>query len=220
MSESITTKNLHPTTLELFNPQAVDMREELERVRAQIENKAIDAINWYLNRKTREASYSRLLRGTAIILTALGGLMPVLQGLFETGTFAVFGQIGYVFLALAAACVGFDKFFGFSSGWVRFMTTEMAIQQDLAEFQMDWMLLMAEMGEKQPSSDMIQKTLQRLKEFRLQIMSRISQEMQAWAGEFNSNLLQLERSVQAKTTLQPSTSKIETNSSLNEKKET
>lgn len=172
-----------------------------------------------MNRKTREARYSRFLRGAAIILTALGGLMPVLQGLFGTGTFAAFGQIGYIFLALAAACVGFDKFFGFSSGWVRFMTTEMAIQQDLAEFQMDWMLLMAEMGEKQPSSDMIQKVLLRLKEFRLQIIRRISQEMQMWAGEFNSNLLQLEKSVQAKTNFQSAISKTE-KPSLSENKET
>jgi hypothetical protein len=45
------------------------------------------------------------------------------------------GQLGYVMLALAAACVGFDHFFGLSTGWMRFMVTEMSLQQVLAEFQ-------------------------------------------------------------------------------------
>jgi hypothetical protein len=45
---------------------------------------------------------------------------------------------GYVLPALAAACIGFDRFFGISSGWMRSMTTAQALERRLEQLQHDW----------------------------------------------------------------------------------
>jgi hypothetical protein len=42
-----------------------------------------------------------------------------------------------VLLALAAACIGFDRFFGISSGWMRSMTTAQALERRLEQLQYD-----------------------------------------------------------------------------------
>jgi hypothetical protein len=55
--------------------------------------------------------------------------------------------MGYLFLALAAAFVATDKFFGFSSGWIRYIRTGQVLMKELAEFRMDWAMLMAKRGE-------------------------------------------------------------------------
>lgn len=191
------TKNLHPISLEGFDPTAEDRRAELEKLRTQVEHIAQITIDWYLRRKERESKWSRWLRLAAIVFTTIGGLMPIVQG-FNFFPNILIGQAGYVCLALAAACVGCDHFFGFSTAWMRFMTTEAALQHDLAEFQMDWFLLLSEQGKEQPDATMTKRQLERLKIFRLQILKQVRAEMQVWVNEFHSILLQLEHN----TTLQ------------------
>ncbi len=78
------------------------------------------------------------------------------------------------------------------------MTTEMALQRVLAEFQMDWLMLRVELGQQQPDAAMQLRMLERLKQFRLHVLLQIHEEMQMWVNEFHSSLLQLEKSAQLK----------------------
>jgi hypothetical protein len=191
-TQDIDNLNLH--AFSDFNPAASEMRAELEKLRNEAENKAIIAINWYLQRKSKEKAWSQRLRLGAIILASLGGLMPLLQSLLPYA-----GQAGYVLLGMAAACVAVDKFFGFSSAWMRYMTTEIALQRDLAEFQMDWMMLSVELGAQEPDAAMKKHMLARLKTFRLQTLNQLHDEMQLWVHEFHNSLAQLEKTAKIKT---------------------
>lgn len=80
--------------------------------------------------------------------------MPLAQGLPHaiSGQESL-GHFGYIFLALAAGCVAMDKFFGFSSNWMRFMTTSLALQRHLAEFEMDWNILWLEIQDHKPTPE-------------------------------------------------------------------
>src|SRR5690242_19760300 len=81
----------------------------LDRLRTWAEHEAETAITWYLKDKNVKRVGSRALRALAIVLAAAGGVAPLLAaGAARTTNW------GYVLLALAAACVAFDHFFGLS----------------------------------------------------------------------------------------------------------
>jgi hypothetical protein len=164
------------------------------------EANANGSIVWYGKQKRRKARMSRVLRGLAIILTIAGGLTPIVAalGLQNIGTppgrQIQVGQLGYLLLGLAAACVGFDKFFGFSSGWMRYLGAKMAIERALSEFRLDWAMTVAKFRENPPTNDQVQLMIQRVKDFLLTVNNHVEQETQAWVSEFKTNLAEIEKS--------------------------
>ena len=156
------------------------------------EASAIGSIRWYGKQKRRKAVMSRTLRGFAIVFTIAGGLTPIIAALGWSGT--IVGQIGYLLLGLAAACIGFDKFFGFSSGWMRYIKTKMTIERALTDFRLDWAMMVAKLRENSPTTDQVQLMIQRVKEFLLAVNNQVEQETQAWVSEFKTNLAEVEKS--------------------------
>jgi hypothetical protein len=162
-----------------------------------VEARSHETIGWYARAKRSKARWSRALRLSAILLTTLGGLAPVINSLgWATGELqARIGQVGYLLLGLAAACVGMDKFFGLSSGWMRYITSLLAQQRSLSEFRLDWAMMTAKLGEKSPTTDQVQLMLQRLKEFLVVVDAEVEQETKAWIAEFQSSIAEIDRTV-------------------------
>jgi hypothetical protein len=98
---------------------------------------------------------------------------------------------------LAAACVGFDKFFGFSSGWMRYISTKITLERMLGEFRLDWAMMVAKFGPNPPTADQVQLMIQRIKEFLSGVTTQVEQETQAWVLEFKTNLAEIEKSAKA-----------------------
>jgi len=170
----------------------------LKALREEVENKAIESINWYISKKKLKSLGSRFLRVLAILLTCIGGLFPILQGIDLPYIQQVNAQYGYIALAIAATCMALDKFMGLSSSWMRYITTSFSLQKDLAEFQTDWILMWSEVKSDTPTSAQYKKILHRIKAFRLKILTEIEQEIQLWTSEFQSNLAQLQMSTREK----------------------
>ena len=193
-------RNIHPAA---FWGKGKDgnLPTDFDEVYHLVEDLALAAIDWYLKRKAAKSWISTSLRLGAILFTALGGLFPILAGIEQLPQWLQWlgkdpSQYGYIALALAATCLGLDHFFGFSTAWMRFMTTQFALQKALAEFQIDWIMLLKE-REKNPDPAQEKKMLERLKAFRLQVLSEIEKETLTWVEEFKSNLKQLEEQAEA-----------------------
>jgi hypothetical protein len=172
-----------------------DPTGSLTRVYQWAVDKAQEQIAWYDLKKRPKKLGSQWLRALAIILAAIGALFPLIDAAMpDNQTFwAQSGQWGYVAIALAAALVGYDKFFGLSSGWMRYMVTQLSLERALKEFQYDWVILNAQQVE-QPSPQGNHSTLlQRLKDFSLQMDTLVRQETDAWVTEFRANISQLEQ---------------------------
>ncbi len=160
---------------------------------------AMEAIDWYLRDKRGKKRLSQTLRALAILLVAAGGLQPLLAA----------GNVswaspdwGYVLLALAAACVGFDRFFGVSSGWMRYIITAQAIQRRLATFQFDWATECAHVAQSPttPNGDQVlTPRLALLQRFGEDLLDLLQAETTEWVAEFHSNLSQLSQ-LEAHTT--------------------
>jgi hypothetical protein len=165
---------------------------DLEALYRAAERQALAAIDWYHANKKLKSLLSRWLRFLAILLTTLGGLVPILEK-HVTIPFLDNPTYGYLYLPLAAACVGLDRFFGLSSGWMRYLTTSMALQKALVEFQMDWTLIWSEVAGGTPTAEQRKALIERVKAFRLLVAGQVEQETQAWVSEFQTNLSQLEK---------------------------
>jgi hypothetical protein len=171
-----------------------DIEASINTLYYYAETIADQSIRWYWNAKQSKARWSRLLRVGAIVLVTLGGLAPIISSLdwFSQSSHLI-GQLGYISLGLAAACVGFDKFFGFSSGWMRYVLTAMALQEALSAFRMDWAIMSTQLREKALSADEVKPMIQRMRDFVQEIDQSVERETQAWVAEFQTSLAEFDR---------------------------
>lgn len=157
---------------------------------------AADYSQWYDRKKKAFKFWSKGLRFFAIVFAAIGALCPLLDapGIFnnpgELQNRLVLAQWGYVFLAMAASIAGFDYYFGHSSGWMRFIVTQISIERALKEFQFDWALLKVQQNGNPGNTQIF---LQRAKDFTLQIENIVKEETDAWVAEFKTNISQLDK---------------------------
>src|SRR5262245_39663771 len=100
-----------------------DVENSLSELHQYVENQAQKQIQWYWDRKRAKAHTSMFLRFVAIILFALGGLVPIVKATLSATAVAKipfdFGQSGYLLIGVAAGCMGLDRFFGYSTGWIQ-----------------------------------------------------------------------------------------------------
>lgn len=172
-----------------WRPEAVN--DALDKLYRYAEARAIDAINWYMNQRRAKSSASRFLRIAAIVLGSVGGIFPLADVASEGG---VNGERGYVFLAVAAAAVAFDRFFGLSAAWMRYMSTAMWLQRELAEFQLRWATKRAGLRGQAPGDLERDGMLLIIEEFLTVTARRVEQETLEWVSEFRSVLAQLHQS--------------------------
>ena len=178
-----------------FPTVAMDQWNDTEAALTQLyryaEGRAIEAIDWYLADKRGKRSWSRGLRLLAILLVTAGGLQPLLDAAAPGPSRTAWG---YVLLALAAACIGFDRFFGLSSGWMRSMTCAQALERRLEQLQYDWAAECARSATRTVDPKQVQNRLALLRVFSDDMAALLQQETASWVLEFQSSLLRLERS--------------------------
>ena len=160
-------------------------------------------IDWYKKKVRPKRQWSQACRFMAILLFGLAALIPLLKasgvlrdGLGGSAPGQISSQIfelGYVAAALAAGLLAFDRYFGLSSGWIRFIQTELVLEGALDELQYDWVALLTRVQGATPTSDQVQAMIQRLRTFIAFVHSQTQQETQAWIMEFQTNLADLEK---------------------------
>jgi hypothetical protein len=179
-----------------------DVETSLIELRRYVENEAQKQIAWYYAKMRRKAQVSTVLRFAAILLFVMGGLVPIIKATLQPDAIKNipfdFGQAGYLLIGVAAGCVGLDRFFGYSTGWIRYITTAMAIEKSLEEYRMEWARNIAKLRGGPPNEEQLDQLIQTCETFSLAIKTQVEQETKAWVAEFQSNLTQLEKDLQAK----------------------
>jgi hypothetical protein len=154
------------------------------------EAEVTSAIGWYLARRRGPAMWSRSLRALAALLGIVGTITPLVHAAAPT---AVQPEWGFVFLAGGAGCVLFDRIFGFSASWTRYIRTELALQQLLKKAQSDW--AQAYLRTTDSPSDKEQAALLAVIErLRTEAQRIIEDEGTAWVGYLADGVEELTRS--------------------------
>lgn len=186
-----------------------DAAPHVEQLRSYAEEIIENELSWYLRKKRGRSSVSQWLRFLALVLTVLGGLVPLLVAVFDatdgpqaSWTSGIrFGQVGYVLLALAGGLVLLDKYFGFSTGWMRYIVAMQAIEKARESFRLDWIGLRRAFANTPPhtaeQAEVIERMILRARTVILEVKEHSEKETQAWILEFQTNLAQFEKDVKS-----------------------
>ncbi len=182
---------------------AGDVPGSLAKLRQYVEEQADNASAWYLARKGTKSWFSRYMRLGVIVMTALGALLPIAAHLFKSSLspaaadLATSSLIPALLVGLSAALLGADKAFGFSTGWIRYITTAAIIRKALEEFRIEWMLKSSQ-ASSPPTNGQVADLVQAAKTFHLTVEGYVIDETRAWAVEFQNTLAQLEKDANEK----------------------
>lgn len=161
--------------------------------------KAKGASTWYVKNQKWMKRLSKLIRLFSIILFGLGGLIPMVNSLLlENQSDLKIVNLGYIAIAIAGTLLLVDKFFGFSSGWIRFITANMEIDRMIVEFEMRWKIETFGKDLEKISEEDGKVLLTLLMDFIFQINEVMKQETNSWVSEFQSNLAELQKSISNK----------------------
>jgi len=141
-------------------------------------------IQWYERKKRPKRIGSQAIRMISILLSGIGVICPLVDAALNV-EFQL-GELGYVAFAIAGTVFLFDKYFGLSSGWMRFMETQLRLEKTLKEFQYDWTISLAKGND--PTEQLV-----RLREFTVKVESLVIEETLSWIKEFESNFSKLEK---------------------------
>ncbi|MET9967306.1 SLATT domain-containing protein [Streptomyces sp. NPDC006356] len=162
--------------------------ESVRSLRAWAEQEAEDAIEWYFEDKRLKRLGSRVIRGMMIVLATTGTVIP----LAGAAANADIQSWGYVFLAAAAGCKGFDYFFGLSTAWMRDITAAQALRGELNEFRLAWSAELLRDVTGEPEQSVIERRMNLIGGLLGRIRAHLEGETADWTAEFRAGLQQFQ----------------------------
>jgi hypothetical protein len=144
-------------------------------------------INWYRTKKRPKEHLSRILRCAALLLAIVGGLCPLLPEISKIDP----GRYGYILLAAGGGLLLFDKLFGLSSSWMRFIAAAQEIEALLDTFRVDWASEKTKLIAPAATSGNDPR-FQLIKEFLANMHAVIERETNEWKLEFQKGEIHFE----------------------------
>ncbi len=157
------------------------------------------AINWYSTSKKSKKWWAQTIRVCSILLGALAAILPTIGDMIgKNGSTGIPGGFTTICLGGAGTLLLFDKYFGFSSAWMRYISAELQLRQIMQEFELDWENERASWQGNTPSIDQVNQMLARCKAFTSQISTIIRDETNVWVQEFQNTIKTLDESIKAR----------------------
>jgi hypothetical protein len=119
----------------------------------------------------------------------VAALLPMLEGIIVVEVEPIWISLA---IAAAAGAIGLDRALGSTSGWIRFIKTELQLRDALEKFELDWECARAEWRGTCPDAERTTMMLQTAKKFAEQINVIVQEETNAWVEEFQSTINQIE----------------------------
>jgi hypothetical protein len=175
--------------LEAWNHyECADAKVACERMYARVDRLSKLARNWYWASIKSKRSASFMVRIASFTLLIAGAVLPVTAAMAaDVDGRLMLTQLGIVCLAVAGLLQAGDKVFGWSSGWLRYMTTVTAMESTARDFELNWASYILNREGELASNDKIQ-LFALAKQFESDISRLQGEETDKWVGEFNSSL--------------------------------
>jgi SMODS and SLOG-associating 2TM effector domain 2 len=174
-----------------------DRREALLGAFTVAVDKASSSIKWYevsIKDKRRGALTVRL---GALLFGALATLTPIVLGMLPsaimTAHLAQLVALPTVFAAVAAGLVVLDRFFGFSSGWMRYLATYLELQAKIEMFEIAWAKSYLTLSTPVSDAEFI-RSLDLLSAFLGAVSGAVESETREWIVGFRGALAEIDQS--------------------------
>ncbi|OQX21650.1 MAG: hypothetical protein BWK80_32645 [Desulfobacteraceae bacterium IS3] len=161
--------------------------EALQSIYERASSTSIRVCAWYwTNIKTKRLT-AFSFRCITFLLVIFGTVLPILAGLIaDTERRLWFAQLGVAALALGGLMQVADRVFGWSSGWLRYITTVTSMENLTRKFELDWAgYILIKRTEALNESD-TRELFNLAKQFEDDIVKLQSEETDKWSIEFNS----------------------------------
>jgi len=156
---------------------------------------ANEAEAWYARKRPAKKKWGRALRVCALLLGAGAVILPILTEISTTnGKPSIAPGWAAVALAVAAALVTLDHYFGFSAAWMRFMAAELRITQLRHDFEYAWNVARVNVADP-PSDDEAAALVKLARTLVCAVDAAIVEETDRWLAEFRGSLERTERSL-------------------------
>lgn len=194
-TQSTPDKAFNPNTLKWDDDtRRESLNQVFEHTVASIEN----SIGWYQGAARGKKRAAQSIRTVSLLLLGIGTIIPVMIDL----TTQFFGwtipaSLATLILAVGSGLLAFDRFMGYSTGWMRFLLTEMLLKAKLDAFRFQWMIENANRKGASPTDDEILSALNRFAAFQAEVSKIVQDETQLWVEEFQSNLRSLDENFQS-----------------------
>jgi hypothetical protein len=166
----------------------------LELLYQFVNNECDRATGWYLVKKKTMKILGYIFRVGSILALALAGVIPILGEIFEKGDVPGLSPAwSTLFLAIAGVFLSLDRFGGYTSGWIRYIRTAMALNRLQANFRIDWESQRLLLQGGQTDSATVSQAIQKCQDFLAQVNSIVGAETDEWAKDFQKVLAELER---------------------------
>lgn len=152
---------------------------------------ANEAEAWYMRDKRWRAWAAQILRILTVSFGATGAIIP-LVGAAQHREMA---NWGYVLLALGATCIGIDRIFGLSTGWMRCIITANAIRRRQSIFRVAWSAECAKAffpDATRIDSRAIAELMDLVRDFIVDLSDLVSLETLEWRSELQAIMQQMQ----------------------------
>lgn len=141
---------------------------------------------WYWESIATKRRTSLTVRAFTFVFLVLGTLLPLSAAVVkDTDLRLLMTQFGVAALAFAGLLQLADRVFGWSSGWIRYITTATAMENLIRSFELDWAAYL--LGKSGQLADADVKPLFDLAAELEKALARLQdEETSAWKAEFNS----------------------------------
>lgn len=171
--------------------------EILQSIYEHIGNKSIQMCSWYWASIKSKRVTSLAVRAAAFIFLVIGTIFPIVAALQTTAEQKLFfTQMAVAILATAGLLQLADRIFGWSSGWMRYITTVTTMENLTRAFQMEWAKYLA--FKKTDIDEVDVKALFELaKGLEQELLKLQAEETTKWVAEFNTGLALLETMIKS-----------------------
>lgn len=194
------TDNLQPIKLPDIGQPEQD--PELQQLYTAVVTKAEEVIRWYDQHKSRNKRRAVMLRGMAVVLAGLASIVPIAVSMFPTSWEPQrWVPVASILAALSAGCIGFDRLFGYSASWMRYVTALLDLESQLELLQFSWARRALESRLTGTTrSDNLSASLNLLQATLVSVNQGLKTETLEWITNFSGALQEFEKSVVAQRT--------------------
>jgi hypothetical protein len=182
----------HDVKMERLQEWNVYRDDTAETAAAKIYNHAesfsMRARDWYWASIASKRTMSLAIRAVSFFLLLSGAVLPILAGLGGNADDRLLStQLGVAALVFAGLIHNGDRVFGWSSGWLRYMTTVTAMEAVTRTFELEWAKYIINKGapldenDKRPMFELATQMEQAIAKLQ-------SDETDKWVAEFNGGL--------------------------------
>jgi SMODS and SLOG-associating 2TM effector domain 2 len=153
-----------------------------------VEEDALSALNWYLAKKRQKSRWSKSLRVCVIMLVSAGAIIPIISLITNK---RLDPEWALVALAGAASLILFDRAFGYSASWARYLVTSMVLTDTLRKYQLQWAALWASRAPGSIQAGDMQKAIEIITNFSSAVMETVEHETEQWSQDLSEALSEL-----------------------------